>query len=94
MINAKRAACGTMEANNKHKKRACKRVKRQVLIWSLLTRIAIAKGKDCAQITYRVRFTNSTFMEEAKLYLESLGYNAHYFLHWFDTRYTLRWEWR
>ena len=93
MINAKRAACGTIEANNKHKKRACKRVKRQIFIWNLLTKIAIAKGKSQAKITYRVRFIDSIFMEEAKLYLESLGYIADYSLHWFATKYTLRWRW-
>ena len=93
MINAKKAACKTTEANNKHKKRACKRVKRQIFIWNLLTKMAVAKGKNLAQITYRARFTDSVFMEEAKLHLESLGYDAHYFLHWFDTKYTLRWEW-
>lgn len=94
MINAKKAAYKTTEVNNKHKKRICKRIKHQIFIWNLLTKIAIAKGESQAQITYRARFVDSIFMEEAKLHLESLGYIANYSLHWFDTKYTLRWGWQ
>ena len=93
MINAKNAARKTMEANDKHRKHALRKLKRHIPIWNLLTKVAIAKGRMSAEITYRVNFVDTIFMEEAKLYLESMGYHAAYGLHWFGTKYILKWVW-
>lgn len=93
MINANNAARKTMEANNKHKKRVLRKLKRRIPIWHLLTKIAIAKGSRLAKVTYNAKFNDSIFMEEAVLYLKSLGYGAYYYLHYFDKRYTIKWEW-
>ena len=93
MITAKNAARKTIEANDKHKKRTLRKLKRQIPIWNLLTKIAIVKGETRTKITYRAKFIDAIFMEEAKLYLESMGYQAEYHLHWFDSKYTLQWMW-
>jgi hypothetical protein len=94
MINANNAARKTMEANDKHKKRVLRKLKHRILTWNLLTKIAIAKGNQFAETTYSTKFNDSIFMEEAVLYLKSLGYHANYYRHGlYDTKYTLRRGW-
>jgi hypothetical protein len=93
MINAYKAGEASTKANNKYNKRIQKQVRRHIIVWHFLTKIAISKCKYSAKIRYRTKYKDSLFMEGAVEYLRSLGYAAEYQLHEYGERYCLYWSW-
>ena len=93
MINAYKAGKMSSEASQKRDKRIQRMIKRNAIIWHLLTKIAVKKGKTSAKIRYRSRFKDYLFGDAAVKYLESLGYSARHDLHYFDTYRTVTWYW-
>lgn len=93
MINAYTASEASAKANDKYNKRVQKQVKRHIIWWHFLTKIAISKCKHHAKIRYRTKYKDSLFMEGAVNYLHSLGYAAEYKFHEYGERYCLYWSW-
>ena len=93
MINAYKAGEASTKANDKHSKRIQKQVRRHIVLWHFLTKIAISKCKYSAQIRYRTKYKDSLFMESAVKYLNSLGYTAEYHFQEYEERYCLYWRW-
>ena len=93
MIDAYKAGKMSSEASQKRDKRIQRMVKRNAIIWHLLTKIAVKKGETSAKIRYRSRFKDCLFGEAAVKYLESLGYHARHYLHYFDEYRSIEWRW-
>lgn len=93
MINAYVAGEASTKANDKYNKRIQKQVRRHIVLWHFLTKIAISKCKYSTRIRYRAKYKDSLFMEGAVEYLRSLGYTAEYHFQEYGERYCLYWSW-
>ena len=93
MINAYQAGEASTKAHDKYNQHIQKQIKRHIVLWNLLTKIAISKCQYSTRIRYRTKCKDSLFMEGAVNYLRSLGYAAEYHLQDYDERYCLYWSW-